>query len=131
MGTMSFTVADVGLCLARLAWPGLKGAQMLRHTFCHIPGIGAKTERQLWAAGLTTWSAILAQEGPQKRAGLARRLPASTVRDSITHHARANLSWFADRLPSAEHWRLFGDFRDRSAYLDIETTGLESSDRIT
>ena len=28
---------------------------MLRSTFCHIPGIGPKTERQLWAAGLRSW----------------------------------------------------------------------------
>ena len=28
---------------------------MLQHTFCHIPGIGMKTERKLWEAGITSW----------------------------------------------------------------------------
>ena len=34
--------------------------------------------------------------------------------------------FFADRLPPAEHWRVFPQFR-RVAYLDIETTGLSAS----
>ncbi|MFO7958364.1 MAG: hypothetical protein R6X33_14855 [Candidatus Brocadiia bacterium] len=28
---------------------------MLRNTFCHIQGIGPKTERRLWEAGVTCW----------------------------------------------------------------------------
>ena len=34
-------------------------------------------------------------------------------------------------MPAAESWRLFGDFRGDCAYLDIETTGMESFDQIT
>ena len=103
---------------------------MLRHTFCHIPGIGEKTERQLWSAGLTTWDAVLDQEN-RRRSGPARRLPADLLRESAEHHAGRNPGWFADRLPPAECWRLFADFRDRCAYLDIETTGMEYYDQIT
>jgi uncharacterized protein YprB with RNaseH-like and TPR domain len=103
---------------------------MLRHTFCHIPGVGGKTERQLWSAGLTTWEAVLQTEH-SRRFGVSRRLPAEVLHESVQQHARANPAWFSDRLPSAEAWRLFGDFRDRVAYLDIETTGLEYSDQVT
>ena len=28
---------------------------MLTHTFIHIPGIGLRTERQLWRQGILTW----------------------------------------------------------------------------
>ena len=37
-----------------------------------------------------------------------------------------NPGYFADNLPSAEHWRLFPEFRDTVVYLDIETTGLDT-----
>jgi len=37
---------------------------MLEHTFCHIPGIGAKTERRLWEAGLDCWGAVRAGDLP-------------------------------------------------------------------
>ena len=31
---------------------------MLKNTFCHIQGIGPKTENRLWHAGLLSWSDI-------------------------------------------------------------------------
>ena len=40
---------------------------------------------------------------------------------------RRNLNYFADLLPSHLHWRLFPEFRAKTAYLDIETTGLSGS----
>jgi uncharacterized protein YprB with RNaseH-like and TPR domain len=102
---------------------------MLRHTFCHLPGVGEKTEQRLWAAGLTTWDSVLDQE--PDRVAAARRLPASFLRESVTHHAGRNAAWFAQHLSAAQSWRLFGDFRDSCAYLDIETTGMGDSDHIT
>jgi len=46
---------------------------MLRHTFCHIPGIAQRTEQALWAAGITTWEELLA--APALPARLAVRRP--------------------------------------------------------
>jgi uncharacterized protein YprB with RNaseH-like and TPR domain len=103
---------------------------MLRHTFCHLPGVGEKMERRLWAAGLTTWEAALSAEGPRPRTA-GRRLPAEVLRASAEQHAGANPAWFAERLPAAQSWRLFGDFRAHCAYLDIETTGMDYSDSVT
>jgi len=28
---------------------------MLKHTFQHLHGVGEKTERRIWAAGVTNW----------------------------------------------------------------------------
>ena len=38
--------------------------------------------------------------------------------------ASLNPNYFAERIPSSYHWRFFPEFRDVTAYLDIETTGL-------
>jgi uncharacterized protein YprB with RNaseH-like and TPR domain len=95
---------------------------MLRHTFCHLPGIGAKTERRLWDAGYTTWEAVLAPE--PSRAAPPGRLPAAPLRDSLAHYERRNPAWFGGLLPAAQSWRLYHDFRDSCAFLDIETTGM-------
>jgi uncharacterized protein YprB with RNaseH-like and TPR domain len=89
---------------------------MLRHTFCHLPGVGEATERHLWARGLTTWDAALAAAG--------HHLSPDDLRASAEQYRSGNAAWFAGQLPSAQAWRLFADFRDRSAYLDIETTGM-------
>jgi uncharacterized protein len=102
---------------------------MLRHTFCHLPGIGEKTEQRLWSAGVTSWESALSEGGPGS--ALARRLDATELRESVRHYGAANPAWFAGRLPAAQAWRLFHDFRDSCAYLDIETTGLADTCQVT
>lgn len=103
---------------------------MLTNTFCHIPGIGAKTERDLWAAGITSWG------GPLPPACSGRSFPVRKswlphLQDSAHHYANRDVRYFYERLPSHCLWRLFADFRDSCAFLDIETTGLSGWDHIT
>jgi len=47
------------------------------------------------------------------------------IEESKRHLANHNPSYFSNLLPSNQSWRLFPDFRDSTAYLDIETTGLD------
>lgn len=97
---------------------------MLKHTFRHIRGIGEKTERRLWRAGITTWERLL-DESP--RDALPRRR-LDTARFELEHSLRAleyaDARYFTTRLPHALHWRLYSEFSARVGYLDIETTGL-------
>ena len=99
---------------------------MLDHTFCHIPGVGLKTERRLWDAGVTCWRAAL--DGPLPVGGARAESLRRDVAESVERLAQGDAAWFAARLPAAEQWRLFGPFRDRAAYIDIETTGLGDPD---
>lgn len=102
---------------------------MLEQTFCHIPGIGAKTEQGLWAAGICSWREVAGHpELPARRAAALTQLAS----ESLARLEARDVAFFAERLPSNEHWRLFPHFRDRIAYLDIETTGLGNpGDHIT
>jgi uncharacterized protein YprB with RNaseH-like and TPR domain len=100
---------------------------MLRHTFCHLPGVGEATERRLWRSGLTSWDALLAPQGPRT----SGRLTATQLRESQERYDRQDPAWFGERLPPAQQWRLFRDFRHSCAYLDIETTGMGGRDEIT
>lgn len=47
---------------------------------------------------------------------------------SLYQLQRKNQRFFNERLPRRELWRVFPDFRDSIAYLDIETTGLSPND---
>jgi hypothetical protein len=62
------------------------------------------------------------------REGLApRRLAdslAGHIHDSFKSLEGGRPNYFADRLQTNQHWRLFPEFRSSTAYLDIETTGL-------
>ena len=98
---------------------------MLKNSFQHIPGIGAATEAQLWASGLLEWQQVQSENTlkiPAKRFEAI----AEHTKTAIGHLENKNPAYFADLLPAKEHWRLFDAFRDSTAYVDIETTGLRS-----
>ena len=103
---------------------------MLKNTFCHLPGVSATREQQLWAMGLHSWNDAAVKEW----AGKSRH--ADKLREEVARsqdRLRAgDAGYFRDRLPSKHHWRLFPEFRSSMAYLDIETTGLGSpGDHVT
>ena len=63
---------------------------MLRHTFCHIPGIGPKTERDLWRAGFTSWQELLERNAA----------PAASRRRSCQEHLRESVRQYEDGNPA-------------------------------
>lgn len=95
---------------------------MLQNTFCHIPGVSAAREQALWAAGIRSWDAFR-HPAPALTPGKSREVVAH-LETSRRQIAVGDPLPFADGLPAREHWRLFPEFRDSVAYLDIETTGL-------
>lgn len=103
---------------------------MLPHTFVHIPGIGPKTEQQLWENGIESWDDFR----PPYPSGLS---PAkiSLLNHFLHNQPTADLEQplaFAKLLHHSELWRIFSHCRGTTAYLDIETTGLDSGrDQIT
>lgn len=84
---------------------------MLRSSFIHVPGIGGQRERRLWEQGYVDWPAFL--EGH----------PRDAWRALIEPNLDAELA--ARALPRREHWRLATEFPGRTAFLDIETEGLD------
>lgn len=103
---------------------------MLTNTFCHIAGVGPKTEWRLWDAGVTCWESALRCDGAKHRPPF-RPCWAGPVRESLEHYGGRRPDYFAERLPANQQWRLYADFRDSCAFVDIETTGLSPSAEIT
>lgn len=97
---------------------------MLKNTFQHIPGIGAKTEIQLWNSGIMDWGCFaqpLQIKVPPKRI----EMMADYIERSRKNIQTNNPQFFLNLLPAAQHWRIFSEFRNSVAFIDIETTGLE------
>lgn len=102
---------------------------MLQQTFCHITGIGANTETKLWQAGIRNWGDI-SIPCPVRLSGASIASLPSSLEESLVA-LEHNPAYFTDKLPSAERWRVFSEFRDSTAYVDIETTGLSDTAEIT
>jgi hypothetical protein len=104
--------------------------RVLKNTFCHVPGISTSTEQRLWASGIECWEALRQSRAiplsQKKKDSLARHID-----ESFESLEKNDPNYFAELLPTSQHWRLFRDFKHSIAYLDIETTGLNYSDSIT
>ena len=98
---------------------------MLKNTFLHVPGLGIKSEQRIWSSGVYSWDDLFRGDlkcfSPMRRENIKR-----DIEESLEHLSRKNPKYFGDRLPSSQHWRFFPEFREATAYLDIETTGLDS-----
>lgn len=106
-----------------------EGDHLIRHTFRHITGIGAKTEARLWKRGFLDWPSLLSTP--------CYRLPtrgnidlAASIAESESAVNKRDPRYFESRLPARLHWRYFPEFRERTAYLDIETDGRDAYDGI-
>ncbi|MFO7966258.1 MAG: DUF429 domain-containing protein [Archaeoglobaceae archaeon] len=97
---------------------------MIKSTFVFIPGIGRKTEEDFWKKGILTWHdlkknfSILSRERRQFIYDYLDKADSALSRD--------NLSFFVKHLPQNELWRVYREFKDKTVFLDIETTGLSS-----
>lgn len=93
--------------------------QLLRRTFIHLKGVGARSERHLWKLGITDWEQLL-MRAPQLFK--AKRLDdvCRSLELSLKAWERRDLYYFDRALPGQERWRLIpGGFPD-IAYFDIE-----------
>lgn len=97
---------------------------MLRQTFLHVPGVGYRTEERLWRSGIASWDDV----GTDRMAWVSPHLR-DVLADEIARSEAAlrggRYRYFTLRLPLREHWRVWPEFRDAVAFLDIETTGLD------
>jgi len=100
---------------------------VLRNTFIHLPQVGTVTEREIWDSGVTSWEEFLRAPSLPARIQSQRSELRSLIQKSSARLDEADAWYFNTCLPRGERWRLYGEFRHRAAFLDIETTGLSPS----
>ncbi|MFC1929525.1 ribonuclease H-like domain-containing protein [Chloroflexota bacterium] len=97
---------------------------MLKHTFIHIPGIGPATENRLWTSGFGRWEYYLERCHECGLSPTMRDRISAYLEQSVIALSNTNYRYFESLMPSGEMWRLYGELRRKTAFLDIETTGL-------
>lgn len=103
---------------------------MLLHTFQIAGGIGPARERELWRAGIETWSdlplrQVLAHR-PSWLSGAQEAHLCAVLDEARALRERRDLAALARRLPARERWRLYRDFAGDAAFFDIETDGSQA-----
>ena len=100
---------------------------ILENSFLHINTIGPNKENQLWSGGYLTHADYLSCSKVDKESLIFKE-----VYKSSKNLSTKNPKYFYDGLPSNQQWRIYGDFLNEVAFIDIETTGLSADyDKIT
>ncbi|HET6148279.1 MAG TPA: ribonuclease H-like domain-containing protein [Polyangia bacterium] len=94
---------------------------MLASTFRLLPGIGPGREQRLWQQGIGHWTDLLGGVASGLSPAIDSALRAAVI-DAQDARARGDTDGLARMLPPGERWRMFADFGDGAAYLDIETS---------
>jgi uncharacterized protein YprB with RNaseH-like and TPR domain len=101
---------------------------VLTSTFIHVRDIDARLERSLWEQGATTWDSFLAE--PERFVtGCDLTKMVRAVDTGTRRLSSGEYQYFSRRIPKKDHWRMFPEFRDSIAYLDIETEGRAYGDQ--
>jgi uncharacterized protein YprB with RNaseH-like and TPR domain len=103
---------------------------MLTNTFRHFPKIGERTEWRLWNSGATSWERLL-EPGAAYLSPKLRERCLRHAEESVQRYEQRDIAYFARSLHPACLWRLYRDFRDSCAFVDIETTGISLQSEIT
>lgn len=104
---------------------------MIEHTFQILPSVGAKKEKAIWEDGVRTWDEFVScEEVPHVKRDLKERGDVLLMQAGELLDARDSCA-LSNMVPKPEHWRMFGNFRDDAAYLDIETDGLNRDSLVT
>lgn len=104
---------------------------MIRHTFRIAPSIGMKKERSIWMSGVRDWDDFLSANSVCSVPEYRKKECDLAISNAYELLDDGDAAGLRDLLPKSEQWRLFGDFRDGAAYLDIETDGLERDSLVT
>ncbi|MBN1276340.1 MAG: ribonuclease H-like domain-containing protein [Deltaproteobacteria bacterium] len=93
---------------------------MLEHTFIHIQGIGPNTERMFWDRGIRTWDSFLSEKRTVLSPGRDQFIK-EELEASVRH--LDDIRFFSKRLSCGEIWRIYDAFKEKTVFLDIETSG--------
>jgi len=103
---------------------------MLTASFCCFRGVSRSAERRLWESGCLSWRELLVVDPRVFSEGKLAGVRAQ-VREAQVALECGFADYFINRLGPPDTIRVLPHFMEGAVYLDIETTGLRSEDRVT
>lgn len=97
----------------------------IENSFIPIDGVGERTERRLWRAGITHWDDFEHSARPRGVGETTADRIASFLEEARDRLERDDVRFFDREFPGGERWRLYENFREDACFFDIETTGLD------
>lgn len=98
---------------------------MLTNSFLLLDRIGEQTEKNLWENGITDWQDYRSADSIPRVSDRRKQQHDGFLQKAEKNLEKSNGAFFDHAVPQSEQWRIYREFQNEVAYLDIETTGLE------
>jgi uncharacterized protein YprB with RNaseH-like and TPR domain len=84
---------------------------MLTSTYIHIPHIGKTIEHRIWSSGIRSWSEFIEQQDNIPISAAKKETILAGIDESNDRLNAQDFEFFANALPSSEHWRAYRQTR--------------------
>jgi len=104
---------------------------MIQNSFIFLDNISKRKEILLWEQGITNWDRFLESDKIKGISKSRKFFYDTQINRAKVALKEMNSTYFINKLPSDENWRLYDYFKDEACFLDIETTGVGPGSYIT
>jgi uncharacterized protein len=93
---------------------------MIKKSFIFLEKISNKKEQNIWREGVIYWSDFLKKETIKGIAKEKKNYYNRRIKEAQQALLKNDSSFFINKLPAKEMWRLYGYFREETCFLDLE-----------
>jgi len=93
---------------------------MIKKSFIFLEKISTKKEQSIYRQNIKDWSDFLKADKIKGIAPLKKAYYNRQIQEAQKALLEENPSYFTNRLPQKEMWRLYDQFKEQSCFLDIE-----------
>tara|TARA_Y100000034_G_scaffold131953_1_gene193793 strand:+ start:255 stop:1004 length:750 start_codon:yes stop_codon:yes gene_type:complete len=93
---------------------------MISHSFIFLEKISKKKERNIWQQGIRNWSDFIETKRIKGISSLKKEYYNRKIKEAQAALTNNDPSFFIDKLPKIEMWRLYNHFKEDCCFLDIE-----------
>ena len=92
---------------------------MIKNSFIFLEKFGKRKEKKIWQQ-VKDWREFLEAKSVKGIAKEKKHYYDRKIKEAKEALLREDSSYFIDKLPKVEMWRLYGYFKEEAGYLDIE-----------
>jgi len=98
---------------------------MIKNSFIFLEGVSHTSEKNLKKQRIKTWNDFLEKKHIKGMGKVRKGYYDRKLLEAKENLIKNNSSYFINKLPQSETWRLYNYFRDEACFLDIEISNVD------
>ncbi len=103
---------------------------MIKKSFVFLNRVDEKKERNIWHQGIRNWNDFTKTKTIKGLSKKTKKNCDLQIKEASVALRNGDSSFFSQNLKTKYAWRLYDHFKEESCFLDIETTGVKTTDEV-